>query len=87
MSIINQMLRDLDARGAASNEQPATANNVLAQGRGPSIRMAAALLVVALAGGLAGYVLLSGTPDKESSPSVVAAAQPKVVSPEPVEGP
>ena len=87
MSIINQMLRDLDARGGASNEQPATTNNVLAQRRGPSIRMVAALLVVALAGGMAGYVLLSGTPDKELLPSVVAVAQSKVVSPEPVEAP
>lgn len=87
MSIINQMLRDLDARGAASNEQPATANYTLAQRHGPSTRLMASLLVLALAGGLAGYVLLSDTPEKELSSSTVAVAQPKVVSPEPVEAP
>ena len=56
MSIINQMLRDLDARGAASNEQPATAHDALPKRNGPSTRMVATLLVLALAGGLAGYI-------------------------------
>ncbi len=81
MSIINQMLRDLDARGATSNEQPATAHYALPKRNGPSTRMVATLLVLALAGGLAGYILLSDTPDKESSPAVVAAVQPRVTSP------
>jgi MSHA biogenesis protein MshN len=81
MSIINQMLRDLDARGASSNEQPATAHDALPERNGPSTRMVATLLVLALAGGLAGYILLSDTPDKESSPVVVAAVQPRVTSP------
>ncbi len=87
MSIINQMLRDLDARGAALNEQPATANYTLAQRHGPSTRLVASLLVLALAGGLAGYVLLSDTPEKDLSSSTVAVAQPRVVPPEPVEAP
>jgi MSHA biogenesis protein MshN len=79
MSIINQMLRDLDARGTAPAEHAAANHHVPAQRRGPGARLVAFLLVLVSAGGLAGYFVVSGALNKAPPPSVVAMAQPEAV--------
>lgn len=79
MSIINQMLRDLDKRGAASNEQAAASRHPPVQKRGPDARLAAVLSVLVLGGGLAGYWVVANVLNKEPSPAVVAMAPPVAV--------
>lgn len=76
MSIINQMLRDLDKRGAASNEQAAASNHLPALKRGPDVRLAAVLSVLVLGGGLAGYWAVANMLNKEPPPAAVAMAPP-----------
>jgi MSHA biogenesis protein MshN len=68
MSIINQMLRDLDARGAASIEPPAGGIHAPAKKHSPGGRMAALLVLLSMLG-VAGYLVLSERMPKASKPS------------------
>lgn len=85
MSIINQMLRDLDARGAASSEPPVGGMHVPVKQHFPGVRMAAWLVLLSLLG-VAGYFALSRavpTAGKPTPPARIAqhAPAPVVVSP------
>ena len=80
MSIINQMLRDLDARGAASNESPAVNHQVSPQKRRSGARLWVVLFVLLSAGGLAGVWVASNTLNQAPSPPAVAIAPPRIVA-------
>jgi MSHA biogenesis protein MshN len=80
MSIINQMLRDLDARGAAAADVRMARNDVPVKTRRVNLRMAMLMfLLLAVAGGL-GYFLLSGTMHGGTKPTALAVARHEPVS-------
>lgn len=66
MSIINQMLRELDARGAAVSDAPAVPVRVPVKKRAFGMPVAAGLMAVAV-GGL-GYWVMTGSPDQPLLP-------------------
>lgn len=80
MSIINQMLRDLDARGADSDEQAAINHQVLSKKRRPGARLLVVLFVLLSVGGLAGFWVVSNTLNQEPSPPAAVLAPPKSVA-------
>jgi MSHA biogenesis protein MshN len=80
MSIINQMLRDLDARGAASNEPPAVNHQVSLKKRRSGARLLIVLFVLLSAGGLAGVWVVSNILNQEPSPPAVALVPPRIVA-------
>ncbi len=86
MSIINQMLRDLDKRGAASNEQDAASGHLPVRKRGLDARLVAVLSVLVLGGGLAGYWMVANVLNKEP-PAIVAMTPPVAVQEAPVAAP
>lgn len=79
MSVINQMLRDLDARGGAAGDVlPAANRSFLRQPRADR-RTLALLLVLASAGAVAGYVALAA-PRSERSPAAGVAPAPRAAT-------
>ena len=80
MSIINQMLRDLDARGAVPDEQPAANHPVSPQKRRPGVKFLVVLFVLLSAGGLAGVWVVSNTLNQVPSPPAVALTPPRIVA-------
>jgi MSHA biogenesis protein MshN len=80
MSIINQMLRDLDARGADSNEQAAINHQVSPRKRRSGARLLVVLFVLLSVGGLAGVWVVSNTLNQESLPPAAALAPPRSVA-------
>ena len=80
MSIINQMLRDLDARGAASTDLPAAKSHAPDKKRHSSVTMALLLLLLLLTGGVAGYFGLPGATDEIKQPASAVIAQREPVS-------
>lgn len=79
MSIINQMLRDLDARGAASNEHPAANHQMSPKKRRPGARLWVVLFVLS-AGGLAGVWVVSNTLNQAPPPPALVKAPPRIVA-------
>ncbi|OGU24724.1 MAG: hypothetical protein A2580_09750 [Hydrogenophilales bacterium RIFOXYD1_FULL_62_11] len=82
MSVINQMLRELDARGAGVSNAPAVPVPASVNRRVRGLPVAAGLLVLAALGAL-GYGLGKGAPD-QSLPPVLAAPKPLLLDPLPV---
>ena len=83
MSIINQMLRDLDARGKGSTESIILDDRIAAPRRRVESRMLGLLVFLLLAAGGVAYMVLSGTPDKPPATlpkQLVAAPQAREVS-------
>jgi tetratricopeptide (TPR) repeat protein len=80
MSIINQMLRDLDARGVTAVDVSAASHHVPLKARRSSMRTAVlALLLLSAAGGTA-YLLWSGTMHGSRVPVTAVAARREAVS-------
>ncbi|MDP1928490.1 MAG: tetratricopeptide repeat protein [Thiobacillus sp.] len=79
MSIINQMLRELDARGAAASDAPAVPVRVPVKKRALGMPVAAGLMAVAV-GGL-GYWVMIGTPDQPLLPAPAPAPAPAMPMP------
>lgn len=74
MSVINQMLRELDARGAVVSDAPVAHTRLPAKKNHLNLPVAAGLLAVAAGG--AGYWVLMGVSDKPIPPaSVVPVSQ------------
>ena len=74
MSVINQMLRELDARGAGVSDAPAVPVSVAVNRRVRGLPVAAAGLVLAL--GVLGYWLGMSAPD-QSLPPVLTTPKPR----------
>ena len=73
MSVINQMLRELDARGGAANEAPEVAIHVPVNRR-DSGKLVAAGLLLAIASGV-GYWVVTGRSDQQLPPAPLLPAQ------------
>lgn len=80
MSIINQMLRDLDARGAVSNELPAVDSRVPLDTSRPAWRKSVLLLLLLTVGGGASYFALSGMSNERKPVAEVVVAKREPVS-------
>ena len=80
MSIINQMLRDLDARGAILSDSPQVDSRVPLNTSRPALRKAALLLPLLLAGGIAGYLALSDAMNERKPAAVAVTAKREPVS-------
>ena len=81
MSIINQMLRDLDARGKASTESIVLDHRIIAPRRRIEPRMLGLLVFLLLVAGGMAYIVLSGSLGKPSDTlpkPLVAAPRPPV---------
>lgn len=73
MSVINQMLRELDARGVAASDAPVVPARAPVNQHNSGKRVAAGLLLALTAG--AGYWVLTGTSDQQLPPAPVLPAQ------------
>lgn len=82
MSVINQMLRDLDARGAASAELPAGDVQVTKKKHDAGMRVAALLLLLLMLG-VAGYFALSerGPKERKQSPPTTIGQHASISAP------
>lgn len=80
MSIINQMLRELDARGAASTALPAGAHQLAHKPTRSRMRMAGFGLLLLAAGGGAGVLVWSGKMNTGRQPATVVISRPAPVS-------
>lgn len=87
MSLINDMLRDLDTRNAASSEREGLARNVRALPGAPaqrSLNPVLLALVAALLGGAAVWLMLQASPPAAPAPAPVVATAPAAVADLPV---
>lgn len=80
MSIINQMLRELDARGTASTALPDGSSHVARKQTQSKMRMAGLGLLLLAAGGGAGVLVWSGKMNAVKPPAVAAISSPAPVS-------
>lgn len=80
MSIINQMLRDLDARGTAASDLPAPRNADLARTTLSGVPWAMVLPLLLATGGAIAYFVWSGTSNERPPPAPAALAKPAAES-------
>ncbi len=83
MSVINQMLRELDARGGGATDVLSAASRSAFSKPHANGRTVVLLLLLASAGGVAGYLALAGTPS-ENSQSVGVAPVPRAPAATPI---
>lgn len=74
MSVINQMLRELDARGAASTDLPAAPVGTVSANRHPAALILGGLGLLA-AGAAAIYWMLAAAPKKDDAPAAPVIAR------------
>ncbi|MHB1083587.1 MAG: tetratricopeptide repeat protein [Thiobacillus sp.] len=80
MSVINQMLRDLDARGTTPTDSPAANNLGPIRKNHVSMRLAGFVLLLLTVGGGVGYLVLSAAMKEKSTPVTAVVAQREPVS-------